>query len=377
MKPSIVAMLLVGGRGTRLQPITRRMAKPAVPFAGKYKLVDFVLSNLTNSGIDTVGILTQYEPHSLMDYIGHGASWDLDLVRGGVHFLTPYTSFEGEKWQKGTAHAIRQHLRFIDRYDPEWVLILSGDHVYKMDYRKLLAHHQKSGADYTIAGFYPDADLSRFGVIEMDASNRLQGFEEKPEDPKGSLASMGVYLFNREALKRALSEDLEEGFDFGKDIIPKTLSEGYEINVYPYEGYFRDVGTIDSLYQANMEVLDHPGLLKLNDYRKRPVHTKSSNQPPHHIMCEDSVHDSLISDGCLIRGSVIHSILSEGVFIKDDALVRNSVLHPDVTIGEDATVENAIVLEGTMVMPGMSIRFDRPEAVDNERLWALGGDDDD
>ncbi len=373
MKTETIAMVLVGGRGSRLRPITERKAKPAVTFAGKYRLVDFVLSNLANAMINTVGIITQYEPHSLMDYIGLGSSWDLDVSEGGVHFLTPYTDKEGEKWQKGTAHAIRQHLHFVRTHDPEYVLVLSGDHIYKMDYRKLIRTHEKRRADFTIGIFTPHDELSRYGVLTVDKDGFVEGFEEKPDDPRGDYASMGIYLFNRETLERILANGLEEGFDFGNDIIPKALEEGYTIAAHEFKGYFRDVGTIESLYEANMDLIDHPEYLMLNDYRHLPVFTRSSNLSPHHVISKDGITDALVSDGCMIEGRVRRSVLSGNVIVKRDASVEGSLLFEGVVVGEKATLKNAIVLEGTVILPDTELVFDTPTVIDNERLWEFGG----
>lgn len=376
MKTKAIAMVLVGGRGTRLHPITKRKAKPSVTFGGKYRLVDFVLSNLTNALLTTVGVVTQYEPYSLMNYIQHGATWDLDIPDGGIHFLTPYTSYEGDRWQKGTAHAVRQHQYFIDHYSPKYVLVLSGDHVYKMDYNKLIEAHEQSEAAVTLALFKPESDVSRFGVVEIDDDGCVRGFEEKPAQPKSDYASMGVYIFNRDALKNILNDERREAFDFGKDVIPKALDEGYLINSYIFEGYFRDVGTIKSLYRANMDLLDQPELLKLNDYKHLPLFTRSSDMPPHHIMRHDRVVNSYISDGCLVSGSVVHSILSNGVAIKEDAHVEDSIIHKNAVVGENARIRNAIILEDTIILPNTALEFDDVTVIDNETLWALGGGDD-
>lgn len=372
MRKEVIAMVLVGGRGSRLDPITRRKAKPAVMFGGKYRLIDFVLSNLTNSQIDTVGMVTQYEPHELMHYIEHGASWDLDLIDGGIQFLTPYTDYEGDRWQKGTAHAIRQHMHFITQHDPDHVLILSGDHVYKMDYTELIEAHKQSGAAFTIASFTPHDTLSRYGVLEVDADGFVNDFEEKPQTPQGSQASMGIYVFKREALEAILSPNMPEGFDFGKDIIPRALNDNYPIYAYPYDGYFRDVGTIQSLYEANMDLIDHPELLRLNDYKQLPVYTKSSDYPPHHVMLHEPIRDALISDGCMIQGRVERSIISPNVVIRENADVKNSIVFPGVTINENCTLENVIVLEDTVVMPSTHIVYDSVQVIDNAILWALG-----
>ncbi len=372
MRKHVIAMVMVGGRGTRLENITKTTAKPAVPFGGKYKLIDFVLSNLSNSNIDTAGIITQYEPHELMSYIEHGSTWDLDVNQGGISFLTPYTTYNGDLWQKGTAHAIRQHFRYIDQHNPDYVLILSGDHIYKMDYNKMVDHHVKVGADVTIGAFQVQKDASRYGIIETDVNQRVLSFEEKPKNPKSSLASMGIYVFSKDVLKQLLDDEYGEHFDFGQDIIPLALARDKHVSVYRFNGYFRDVGTIDSLYKANMELLDNPQFLKLHEYVDFPIYTKSSNLPPHHIGKKCIVKNTMISDGCLILGDIYHSILSERIIVEDGALIRDSLLYPDVRIGEGSTITNAIVLEGTHVPPESRFEFAEPTVLDAERI-AEGG----
>jgi glucose-1-phosphate adenylyltransferase len=359
MKKKVVGMVLVGGRGARLGAITQHTAKPAVQFAGKYRLIDFTLSNLSNSGIDTVGLVTQYEPHELMQYIGHGATWDLDVDYGGIHFLTPYTSSDGQYWQKGTAHAIMQHFYFIDQYDPDYVLILSGDHIYKMNYQKLVDMHKKSRAEMTIAAFQVKTDASRYGIITTDVNGYVKDFEEKPKNPKSDLASMGVYLFNRETLRKLLAEVTDSKVDFGHDIIPQAIEMNVKIAVYSHKGYFRDVGTIDSLYEANMEQIDAPSKLRLKEYANLPVYTRSSNLPPHHIARQCIVVDSIISDGCLILGDVRHSVLSSNLLIDNGALVIDCVLHQHVTVGKGSFIRNLIVTSGTTIPPYTHLNPDK------------------
>ena len=372
MKKHVVAMVLVGGRGTRLGAITMDKAKPAVTFGGKYKLIDFVLSNISHSGIDTVGIVTQYEPHALMHYIQRGASWDLDVSDGGVHFLTPYTGHDGEKWQSGTAHAIAQHLHFLHAYNPDHVVVLSGDHVYKMDYRPMIQAHEKNHADVTVGAFKPHDSLSRYGVLTLDANDRVTAFSEKPTHPEGDLASMGVYVFTREALSRVLSENVENDADFGRDIIPKALHGDDRVFGYRFEDYFRDVGTIESLFEANMDLLDHPEYLKIHDYQTLPIYTKTEDLPPHHNMSQAGVKNALVSDAAMIMGRVERSVISSGVLVKENALVRDSVVFSNVTIGEHATLQNALVLEGTVILPKTRLEFDTPTVVNNASLWKLG-----
>ena len=373
MKKNVVAMVLVGGRGTRLENITKKTAKPAVSFGGKYKLIDFVLSNLSNSFIDTLGIITQYEPHELMSYIQRGSSWDLDVSDGGIHFLTPYTTSDGDMWQKGTAHAIKQHFHFIEQYTPDYVIVLSGDHVYKMDYSLMIEDHQKSGAPITIAAFKPSDDLSRYGILACDENHKITSFEEKPIHPKSDYASMGIYVFNTKTLHDLLHHQKEILIDFGKDIIPTALDEGISINTYLFEGYFRDVGTVQSLYEANMDLLDHPEYLKPHDYKTLPLYTRSKDLPPHHIASFHPVTDSLISDGCLILGRIEHSILSSGVIVKENAYIKDSLIYSNTTIGEGCIIHNAIVLEDTVILPNTTLDFESVTIVDNAFLWSLGG----
>jgi len=372
MKKKIIAMVMVGGRGTRLENITKTTAKPAVSFGGKYKLIDFVLSNLSNSNIDTAGIITQYEPHELMSYIGHGSTWDLDSAEGGIAFLTPYTSSDGEVWQKGTAHAIKQHFRYIDQYNPEYVVILSGDHIYKMDYNLMIEEHKRQKADITISAFRAGKDASRFGIIEVNEEGFVLGFEEKPEEPKSNLASMGIYVFNTEILRELLMDYENDNFDFGEDIIPLALEKNKRIIVYGFNGYFRDVGTVDSLYTANMELLDNPQFLKLHEYVDFPVYTKSSNLPPHHIGRKCLINNCMISDGCLILGDVYHSVLSSNVFIEKGSLIKDSILLQHVHVEEGVTIENAYVLESTRIPAFTELIFDTVTIVDEEFIAKLG-----
>lgn len=365
-------MVLVGGRGTRLHQITTHTAKPAVSFGGKYRLIDFVLSNITNSGLDTVGLITQYEPHDLMHYIGHGSTWDLDVNEGGIQFLTPYTSNEGDAWQKGTAHAIMQHFRFIDQYGPEYVLILSGDQIYKMNYQHLIQEHIDSHADITIASFKVKKHPERFGILEMDKQGRVKSFEEKPDFPKSKNASMGVYVFNKEVLRKVLMEKKETMFDFGKDIIPFALSRNYHIYGYKFDGYFRDVGTIESLFKANMDLIDNPQFLKLQEYKDFPIYTKSSNLPPHHITKDSVIKQSMIADGSLIQGNLDHVIVSSGTVIKRMCQISHCIIYENVVINEQCIIENAIILDNTVVPKNTVLKFDKITVVNNALLWKLG-----
>lgn len=368
MKKRVIAMVLVGGRGTRLGAITKDIAKPAVPFGAKYKLIDFVLSNLTNSNITTCGIVTQYEPLELMSYIGHGSTWDLDVNEGGISFLTPYASVEGHFWQKGTAHAIFQHTKYIEQYDPDHVLILSGDHIYKMDYQKMIKEHIKNNADITISAFSVYKNPSRYGIIESDEKNRIIGFEEKPEQPKSNQASMGIYVFKTKVLHELLSNDQQENFDFGHNVIPEALKQHKKVFVYKYGGYFQDVGTIKSLYQTNMDLIDNPQYLKLHEYVDFPVYTKSGNFPPHHISKNGKCINSLVSDGCLIYGIVDHSLISSGVLISENSVIKDSIIHQNAIIKENCFLKNVIIVKDTIVPRNTVLDFDEVTIISQEEL---------
>ena len=370
-----LAMVLVGGRGTRLERITLHTAKPAVSFGGKYKLIDFVLSNLTNSGIRKVGIITQYEPYELMNYIEHGSTWDLDVNDGGISFLTPYTNKDGDKWQKGTAHAIMQHFRYIEQNQPEDVLILGGDHIYKMDYSTMIEYHKSKDADLTIATFTPNDDLSRFGIVNAGEDDFVTSFEEKPKHPTSTTASMGIYIFKTDMLKKLLLTNADYNFDFGKDIIPLALQKEMRVLRYQFEGYFRDVGTVESLYDEHMNLLDNPQFLKIHDYKNMPIFTKSSNLPPHHIAIRTHVRNSMISDGCLIYGEVRHSILSSKVVVKKGAKIEDCIVFSDVKIGENAVVKNAIIMDDSVILADTQLIFDKVTVIDNDYLWKLGEKD--
>lgn len=372
MKKKVVAMVLVGGRGSRLGNITKTTAKPAVTFGGKYKLIDFVLSNLSNSSINSIGIITQYEPYELLSYIEHGSTWDLDVNAGGINFLTPYTSAEGAVWQKGTAHSVHQHFRYIDQYDPEHVLVLSGDHVYKMDYNKLIDKHKASKADVTISTFNVEDDPSRYGILVLDKDDNVLNFEEKPENPKSKTASMGVYVFNKEVLRELLKAGGKSNIDFGHDLIPLALSKKVKVCGYQFDGYFKDVGTIESLYQANMDILDNPHFLKTYDYNDFPIFTKSSNLPPHHIVESKKITNSLISDGCFIHGEIRHSILSSSIFVNKGCIIKDSIIHSNVKIGANSIIEKAIIVENSVILANTILKFDKVTVVDNDYLWKMG-----
>lgn len=357
-----VAMLLAGGKGSRLSSLTKNLAKPAVPFGGKYRIIDFTLSNCTNSGIDTVGVLTQYQPLVLNSYIGIGSVWDLDRKNGGVTVLPPYTESSEMKWYKGTASAIYQNINYIKQYDPEYVLILSGDHIYKMDYSKMLDYHIEKNADASISVIeVPWDEASRFGIMNTNEKMQVIEFDEKPAKPKNNLASMGIYIFKWSILKEFLEMDERNQYsshDFGKDIIPLLLDEKRNVVAYPFKGYWKDVGTVKSLWEANMDCLNEDSTLNLFD-RDWKIYTVNSNHPPQFIADDADVTDSLVNDGCVILGKVDHSVLFQGVTIGKNTVVKNSVLMPDSVIGTNVYIENAIIPSGLEVPDGTIIRPDK------------------
>lgn len=354
----VVAMLLAGGQGSRLKALTRKVAKPAVGFGGKYRIIDFALSNATNSGISDIGILTQYKPYLLNTHIGIGSAWDYDRNEGGLRVLPPFTSEDGGRWYTGTANAIFENIDFIDDLDPEYVLILSGDHIYKMDYMKLLEEHKEKNADVTIAVMeVPWEEASRFGVINIDDDNKIVEFEEKPKKPKSNMASMGIYMFNWTELRKYLIQDNKDESsdnDFGKNILPTMLAEGKSMYVWNFKGYWKDVGTVRSYWEANMDLLDRNNLLNIYDKDWR-IYTKSRNLPPHYIAKGAQVKNSLINEGCLIRGEVQNSVLFSEVFIEKGAKVNNSVILPGCNILAGAEVNNAVLIEGITVKEGHKI----------------------
>lgn len=347
-----VAMLLAGGQGSRLYALTSVMAKPAVPFGGKYRIIDFPLSNCVNSGIDTVGVLTQYQPLVLNDYIGNGQPWDLDRSYGGVHILSPYQAKHGSEWYKGTANAIYQNLPFIRRYNPEYVLILSGDHIYKMNYDKMLDFHKKNGADVTVATIrVPMSEASRFGIVNAAEDGRIEQFEEKPANPKSDLASMGIYIFSADKLYKYLEKDeanTESSNDFGKNVLPDMLANGEKMYAYVFSGYWKDVGTIDSLYEANMDLLGNPPVFDIADYSWK-IHSRNPIAPPHYIGETGKVCESLVALGCEVNGTVKNSILSSNVTIEKGAVVEGSVVFAGCVIKSGARVINSIIDEDVSV----------------------------
>ena len=354
-KKTCVAMLLAGGQGSRLGILTKKVAKPAIPYGGKYRIIDFPLSNCTNSGIDTVGVLTQYQPLELNAYIGSGAPWDLDISNGGVFVLPPYQKGKSGEWYRGTANAIYQNIAFIEQYNPDYVLILSGDHIYKMDYNAMLNYHIRNGADATIAvREVPWEEAPRFGIMNTDSEDRIVEFEEKPKNPKSNKASMGVYIFTWEKLRRYLEADeadKKSNNDFGKNIIPNILADKKGLVAYSFKGYWKDVGTIESLWEANMDLLETPMPIDMHDKRWR-IFAKNPGMAPHYIAKGATVHDSLITEGCEVYGNVNHSILFAGVIIEEGAKVESSVIMPGSIIRRGAVVQRAIVAENAEVGPG-------------------------
>lgn len=353
-----LAMILAGGQGSRLGLLTQNIAKPAVYFGGKYRIIDFPLSNCHNSGIDTVGVLTQYKPLALHSYIGTGEAWDLDRKAGGVYILPPYAREKDAEWYKGTANAIYQNINFIDEMAPNYVVILSGDHIYKMDYSKMLDFHKDRGAEATISVIeVPWEEASRFGIMSADENGRVTEFVEKPEVPKSNLASMGIYIFNWNFLKRYLEEDARDALsshDFGKNVIPHMLGDGRKLFAYPFAGYWKDVGTVDSLWEAHMDLLKDDTELDLYDPSWR-IYSVNPAKPPHYIAEDAVVKDSMVSEGATVYGAVDHSVLFEGVRVGKGAVVKDSVLMPGVIIGENARVEKAVLSRGAKIDEGATV----------------------
>lgn len=352
MKKDMLAMILAGGQGSRLGVFTKRIAKPAVSFGGKYRIIDFVLSNCSNSGIDTVGVLTQYRPLILNSHIGTGSHWDLDRINGGVHILQPYMNEKEGNWYRGTAHAIHQNMDFIDSYNPEYVLILSGDHIYKMDYSKMLDHHKKMGSKATIGVIEaPWDEASRFGIMNTNEDSSIYEFEEKPANPKSNLASMGVYIFDWKMLKGYFEEVDNNGAnydDFGKNLIPKMLEDQIPMFAYPFKGYWRDVGTIESLWEANMDIIKSNDEIDLNS-SKWKIYTNTMSMPPQYIGKDSDIQKSLVADGCKVLGKIENSVLSHGVSVGSDSIIKDSVIMPNVKIGKNVIIEKAMIGEGAII----------------------------
>ena len=368
-KQEVVAMLLAGGQGSRLGVLTKKLAKPAVPFGGKYRIIDFPLSNCANSGIEAVGVLTQYQPLVLNEYIGNGQPWDLDGMHSGVTCLSPYQAVEGAEWYSGTANAIYQNIAYIDRYHPDYVVILSGDHIYKMDYSEMIAYHKEKGADCTIAVIDVSIEeASRFGILNTNPDGSIYEFDEKPAHPKSTNASMGIYVFSWDKLRKYLIEDEADSsssHDFGKNVLPKMLEAGEKMFAYPFEGYWKDVGTIDSLWDANMDILNpNVGLDLKNVYSRNPM------MPPHHIGENAEIQNSMLTDGCDVDGKLEFSVLFSGVKIAKNAEVNSSIIMPGAVIEEGARVLYSIVAENAHIGKNAVIGG-YPEDYPNRDDWGV------
>lgn len=352
MKNEMLGVILAGGKGTRLGKLTHNQAKPAVPFGGRYRIIDFTLSNCVNSGVKNIGVITQYQPLNLNAHIGNGASWGLDDLNAGVTILQPYSNNEGSKWFEGTAHAIYQNIGYIDQMDPEYILILSGDHIYKMDYEAMLDQHKETGASLTVAVIdVPWDEASRFGIMNTDDNNRIIDFEEKPAEPKSNHASMGIYIFNWKRLREVLVNSFtrnQDMVDFGKNVIPYYLKSGESVFAYNFKGYWKDVGTIDSLWHANMEFLDENNELNLQDRTWR-IYSRNPIAPPQIIAETAEIKDAMIVDGSYIAGKVDHSILSANVRIQTGSVITDSVIMPGAKIGKNVTIHRAIIGEGAVI----------------------------
>ena len=368
-KKEVVAMLLAGGQGSRLGVLTKKLAKPAVPFGGKYRIIDFPLSNCTNSGIDAVGVLTQYQPLILNEYIGNGQPWDLDGMHSGVTCLQPYESKEGSDWYSGTANAIYQNIDFIDRYDPEYVVILSGDHIYKMNYSKMIKYHKKNNAACTIAVIdVPLEEASRFGILNTNEDGSIYEFDEKPAVPKSTNASMGIYVFSWDKLKKFLIEDEQNensSNDFGKDVLPAMLNAGEKMMAYPFEGYWKDVGTIDRLWEANMDLLDPNVSLSLKN-----VYSRNPMMPPHYVGENAEIQNSMLADGCNVDGKLEFSILFPGVTIGKGAVINSSIIMPGAVIKDGANIQYSIISENTVIGKNACIGKN-PADVSNIDDWGI------
>lgn len=372
-KTEVVAMLLAGGQGSRLGVLTKSIAKPAVPYGGNYRIIDFPLSNCVNSGIYTVGVLTQYQPLVLNDYLGNGHPWDLDRLNGGVHVLSPYEAIGGAEWYKGTANAIYQNIAFIEKYDPKYVVVLSGDHIYKMNYANMIDFHKKNNADCTIAVLeVPWEEASRFGILATDENEQIYEFAEKPKEPKSNKASMGVYVFSWDKLKKYLIEDEADpnsANDFGKNIIPNMLNDGQRMFAYPFKGYWKDVGTIDSLWEANLDIINPNVDLDLSDKSWR-IYSRTPDAPPHYIGENATVENSSISEGCDIDGLVDYSVVSSDVTVEEGAEVRFSVIMPGAVIKKGAKVYYSIIAENAVIGEDAQVG-EIPENMENSADWGV------
>ena len=372
-KTECLAMLLAGGQGSRLGILTKNIAKPAVPYGGKYRIIDFPLSNCINSGIETVGVLTQYQPLELNDYIGNGQPWDLDRAFGGVHILSPYQQIKGTEWYKGTANAIYQNINFIDRYNPEYVAVLSGDHIYKMDYNKMLEYHKSKDAACTIAMLeVPWEEASRFGLMFVNDDGSITDFEEKPKNPRSNKASMGVYIFTWSKLRQYLIDDEanpESHNDFGHNVIPAMHQNGERMFAYKFDGYWKDVGTIESLWEANLDLLNPKVDLDLSDDSWK-IYSRNPIAPPHFIADTAKVENSMVGEGCYIAGEVDYSILFSNVTVEEGATVKYSIVMPGTTIKKGAVVEYAMIAENAVIEEDAHIG-ECPEAIDNLENWGV------
>jgi len=357
---TVLAVILAGGQGERLSLLSQKRAKPAVPFAGKYRIIDFVLSNCVNSGIYDVAVLTQYRPHSLNDHIGIGKPWDLDRQKGGVHLLQPYMGRQDSDWYQGTADAVYQNLSFLMEERSDYVLILGGDHIYRMDYRPMLALHQQRNADVTVgAVVVPLSEASRFGILETDAEGRVISFEEKPKAPRGTLGSMGIYVFGRETLARLLIEDAHQAqsqHDFGRNIIPNMVARGERVYAYPFMGYWQDVGTVHSYWESHIDLLGDKPAFDLYD-PSWVIHTRSEERPPAHVRSGAQITNSMISHGCIIHGHVERSVLSPGVVVEEGAVVRDSIVLFDCRIGAGSVLDRAILDKEVVVGKNCQIGY--------------------
>ncbi|WP_165736589.1 glucose-1-phosphate adenylyltransferase [Streptococcus agalactiae] len=358
MKNEMLALILAGGQGTRLGKLTQSIAKPAVQFGGRYRIIDFALSNCANSGINNVGVITQYQPLELNTHIGNGSSWGLDGIDSGVTVLQPYSATEGNRWFQGTSHAIYQNIDYIDRINPEYVLILSGDHIYKMNYDDMLQTHKDNLASLTVAVLdVPLKEASRFGIMNTDSNDRIVEFEEKPEHPKSTKASMGIYIFDWKRLRTVLIDGEKNGIDmsdFGKNVIPAYLESGERVYTYNFDGYWKDVGTIESLWEANMEYIGEDNKLHSRD-RSWKIYSKNLIAPPNFMKEDANVKDSLVVDGCFVAGNVEHSILSTNVQVKPNAIIKDSFVMSGATIGEGAKINRAIIGEDAVIGDGVVI----------------------
>ena len=369
----IVAMLLAGGQGSRLHVLTKNTAKPAIPFGGKYRIIDFTLSNCINSGIDTVGVLTQYQPLELNAYIGNGIPWDLNRLNGGVSILPPYVKADSGEWYKGTANAVYQNIRFIEKYNPEYVLILSGDHIYKMDYSKMADYHRKTGAACTIAALpVPIEEASRFGIMNADETGRIYEFEEKPEKPKCNNASMGIYIFTWDKLKEYLIRDEQDGssgHDFGANILPEMIAQGEKMMAYRFDGYWKDVGTIESFWEANMDLLNPKIPLNLSDPDWK-IYSRFDPMIPQYIGKNAQIIESMVTENCRIDGKLWYTVLFSGVQVASGASLNSCVVMSNTKIGRNADIKYAIIADDVVIEDGAVIG-DLPENCEDSSKWGI------